>query len=107
MDRYPPIAAHSLVGDLQTGTLISSQGVVDRFAAPRSDSPSVFAAPLDHDRGGCFRLSPEDPENSRKQLHYPDTAVLVTRASCHRTASARCSAGWTRSPPGWPPTGTR
>ncbi|MFG2588003.1 glycoside hydrolase family 15 protein [Streptomyces sp. NPDC048438] len=79
MDRYPPIAAHGLVGDLQTGALISSQGVVDWFAAPRFDSPSIFAALLDHDHGGYFRLSPEDPESSRKQLYYPDTAVLVTR----------------------------
>ncbi|MFJ8864854.1 glycoside hydrolase family 15 protein [Streptomyces sp. NPDC102473] len=79
MDRYPPIAAHGLVGDLQTGALVSAEGVVDWFTAPRFDSPSVFAALLDHDRGGFFRLSPDDPDCSRKQLYYPDTAVLVTR----------------------------
>ncbi|MFC9947833.1 glycoside hydrolase family 15 protein [Streptomyces pratensis] len=79
MDRYPPIAAHGLVGDLQTGALVSEQGVVDWFTAPRFDSPSIFAALLDHDRGGFFRLSPDDPGCSRKQLYYPDTAVLVTR----------------------------
>ncbi|MFE9722674.1 glycoside hydrolase family 15 protein [Streptomyces sp. NPDC005794] len=79
MDRYPPIAEHGLVGDLQTGALVSSQGVVDWFAAPRFDSPSIFAALLDHDRGGYFRLSPEDADSSVKQLYYPDTAVLVTR----------------------------
>ncbi|WP_406388305.1 glycoside hydrolase family 15 protein [Streptomyces sp. NBC_00887] len=79
MDRYPPIATHGLVGDLQTCALISSQGVVDWLAVPRFDSPSVFAALLDHDRGGCFRLSPDGPESSCKQLYYPDTAVLVTR----------------------------
>ncbi|MET7369151.1 glycoside hydrolase family 15 protein [Streptomyces sp. NPDC005566] len=79
MDRYPPIATHGLVGDLQTCALISSQGVVNWLAAPRFDSPSVFAALLDHDRGGCFRLSPDGPESSCKQLYYPDTAVLVTR----------------------------
>lgn len=79
MDRYPPIAAHGLVGDLQTGALVSAEGVVDWFTAPRFDSPSIFAALLDHDRGGFFRLSPDDPACSRKQLYYPDTAVLVTR----------------------------
>ncbi|MFD9501904.1 glycoside hydrolase family 15 protein [Streptomyces sp. NPDC060035] len=79
MDRYPPIAAHGLVGDLQTCALISARGVVDWFSAPRFDSPSVFAALLDHDRGGFFRLSPDGPESSCKQLYYPDTAVLVTR----------------------------
>ncbi|WP_406015739.1 glycoside hydrolase family 15 protein [Streptomyces sp. NBC_00984] len=79
MDRYPPIAEHGLVGDLQTAALVSSQGVVDWFAAPRFDSPSIFAALLDHDGGGFFRLAPDDPESSCRQLYYPDTAVLVTR----------------------------
>ncbi len=79
MDRYPPIAAHGLVGDLQTGALVSAEGVVDWFTAPRFDFPSIFAALLAHDRGGLFRLSPDDPACSRKQLYYPDTAVLVTR----------------------------
>ncbi|WP_405876403.1 glycoside hydrolase family 15 protein [Streptomyces sp. NBC_00005] len=79
MDRYPPIADHGLVGDLQTAALVSSQGVIDWFAAPRFDSPSVFAALLDHDGGGFFRLAPEHPEGTWKQLYYPDTAVVVTR----------------------------
>ncbi|MBF9069103.1 glycoside hydrolase family 15 protein [Streptacidiphilus fuscans] len=79
MDRYPPIAEHGLVGDLQTAALVSSQGVVDWFAAPRFDSPSIFAALLDHDKGGYFRIAPDAPDDSRKQLYYPDTAVLVTR----------------------------
>ncbi|GGT62239.1 glucoamylase [Streptomyces atratus] len=79
MDRYPPIAEHGLVGDLQTAALVSSRGVVDWFAAPRFDSPSIFAALLDHDRGGYFRLAPEETGASCKQLYYPDTAVLVTR----------------------------
>ncbi|MFE1289209.1 glycoside hydrolase family 15 protein [Streptomyces sp. NPDC058751] len=79
MDRYPPIADHGLVGDLQTAALVSSQGVVDWFAAPRFDSPSVFASLLDHDGGGYFRLAPDHPEGTWRQLYYPDTAVVVTR----------------------------
>ncbi|KUJ65571.1 glucoamylase [Streptomyces albus subsp. albus] len=79
MDRYPPIAEHGLVGDLQTAALVSSQGVVDWFAAPRFDSPSIFAALLDHDGGGYYRLAPEHPDGTCKQLYYPDTAILVTR----------------------------
>ncbi|MET7944205.1 glycoside hydrolase family 15 protein [Streptomyces sp. NPDC005302] len=79
MDRYPPIADHGLIGDLQTAALVSSQGVVNWFAAPRFDSPSIFASLLDHDGGGYFRLAPEHPEGGWKQLYYPDTALLVTR----------------------------
>lgn len=79
MDRYPPIADHGLVGDLQTVALISSRGVVDWLAAPRFDSPSVFAALLDHERGGFFRVAPEGGTHTCKQLYYPDRAVVVTR----------------------------
>lgn len=78
-ERYPPIAEHGLVGDLQTAALVSSRGVIDWFAAPRFDSPSIFAALLDVERGGYFQLAPEQPDISCKQLYYPDTAVLVTR----------------------------
>ncbi|GAA4961262.1 glycoside hydrolase family 15 protein [Yinghuangia aomiensis] len=79
MDRYPLIADHGLVGDLQTVALVSGKGVLDWFAAPRFDSPSVFAALLDHDRGGYFRMSPDADDVTYQQLYYPDTAVLVTR----------------------------
>ncbi|MFI6978328.1 glycoside hydrolase family 15 protein [Embleya sp. NPDC050154] len=79
MERYPPIAEHGLIGDLQTAALVSSEGVVNWFAAPRFDSPSVFAALLDHERGGYFRLGVDGGHIARKQLYYPDSAVLVTR----------------------------
>ncbi|MFJ1702572.1 glycoside hydrolase family 15 protein [Kitasatospora sp. NPDC088346] len=79
MDRYPPIADHGLVGDLQTAALVSSQGAVNWFCSPRFDSPSIFAALLDHDRGGYFLLAPDGADSTCRQLYYPDTGVLVTR----------------------------
>ncbi|MEE1752135.1 glycoside hydrolase family 15 protein [Streptomyces sp. SP18CS02] len=79
MDPYPAIADHGLIGDLQTAALVSSKGVINWFAAPRFDSPSVFASLLDHARGGCFGLAPHDADSTCKQLYFPDTAILVTR----------------------------
>ncbi|MFI5798779.1 glycoside hydrolase family 15 protein [Streptomyces sp. NPDC051677] len=79
MDRYPPIAEHGLIGDLQTAALVTSEGDIDWFAAPRFDSPSVFASLLDHDGGGHFRFAPTHSEMTRRQLYYPDSAVVVTR----------------------------
>ncbi|WP_413760240.1 glycoside hydrolase family 15 protein [Streptomyces sp. MMBL 11-3] len=78
MRRYPPIADHGLVGDLQTAALVSSDGTVDWLCAPRFDSPSVFASLLDHDRGGHFTVSAAT-ERPPVQLYLQDTAVLVTR----------------------------
>lgn len=77
--RYPPIADHGMVGDLQTAALVTSHGVVDWWCAPRFDSPSVFAALLDHDRGGYFSITADAPEPTTRQLYLPDTAILVTR----------------------------
>ncbi|MFI5824591.1 glycoside hydrolase family 15 protein [Streptomyces rishiriensis] len=79
MDRYPPIAEHGLIGDLQTAALVTSEGVIDWFAAPRFDSPSVFASLLDHDGGGHFLFAPIHSEVTRRQIYYPDSAVVVTR----------------------------
>ena len=78
-DRYPPIADHGMIGDLQTAALIAKDGTVDWFCCPRFDSPSVFASLLDHERGGHFQIAPESTECTKRQLYFPDSAVLITR----------------------------
>ncbi|MGH3200360.1 MAG: glycoside hydrolase family 15 protein [Streptosporangiaceae bacterium] len=79
MDRYPNISDHGLIGDLQTAALVTTDGTVDWFCCPRFDSPSVFAALLDAERGGHFRLAPDRDDYVSKQLYLPDTAILITR----------------------------
>ncbi|MGX1128534.1 GH15 family glucan-1,4-alpha-glucosidase [Streptomyces glaucescens] len=79
MRRYPPIAEHGLIGDLQTCALVSSEGVLNWLCSPRFDSPSVFAALLDHDRGGHFTITADAPGVTVRQLYLADTAVLITR----------------------------
>jgi GH15 family glucan-1,4-alpha-glucosidase len=79
MADYPLIADHGLIGDLQTAALVATDGSVDWFCAPRFDSPSVFGALLDRDRGGHFRIRPTADVLTTKQLYFPDTAVLITR----------------------------
>jgi GH15 family glucan-1,4-alpha-glucosidase len=79
MDRYPPIAEHGLIGDLQTAALVSTDGTIDWFCTPRFDAPSIFASLLDRDRGGLFRIAAANPDAVVRQLYVPDTAVLVTR----------------------------
>ncbi|MGN6132775.1 MAG: trehalase-like domain-containing protein, partial [Nocardioidaceae bacterium] len=79
MSDYPLIADHGLIGDLQTSALVSTDGSIDWFCAPRFDSPSIFGALLDRERGGRFMVRPTLEAFTSKQMYFPDTAVLVTR----------------------------
>jgi GH15 family glucan-1,4-alpha-glucosidase len=79
MSNYPLIADHGLIGNLQTAALVSTDGTIDWFCAPRFDSPSIFGCLLDDDHGGHFRVRPTVDVFNRHQLYYPDTAILVTR----------------------------
>src|SRR5688500_6856029 len=79
MSHYPLIADHGLIGDLQTAALVATDGSIDWFCTPRFDSPSVFGALLDWNRGGLCRVRPTADAFTHKQLYYPDTAILVTR----------------------------
>ena len=79
MSQYPLIADHGLIGNLQTAALVSIDGTIDWFCAPRFDSPSIFGCLLDDDQGGHFRVRPTVDVFNRHQLYYPDTAILVTR----------------------------
>ncbi|MFF4540240.1 glycoside hydrolase family 15 protein [Streptomyces aureus] len=79
MDGYPLIENHGLIGDLQTAALVSTEGGVDWFCSPRFDSPSVFGALLDKDKGGHCTVRPAHQTHATKQLYLPGTAILVTR----------------------------
>jgi GH15 family glucan-1,4-alpha-glucosidase len=77
--RYQPIENYGVVGNMRTTALIGTHGSVDWLCYPRFDSPSVFAAILDVDRGGHFRIAPQGEGVKPKQFYWPDTNVLVTR----------------------------
>ena len=79
MNRYPDIREHGLIGDMQTADLVSTDGTIDWMCCPRFDSPSTFAALLDHDRGGHFSIGPDGGDCVSRQLYLSDTAILITR----------------------------
>jgi GH15 family glucan-1,4-alpha-glucosidase len=76
--RYKPIESYGLIGDVRTAALVGGDGSIDWFCPGRFDAPSIFAAILDADVGGSYRIAPASPSAS-KQLYLPDTAALLTR----------------------------
>jgi GH15 family glucan-1,4-alpha-glucosidase len=77
--RYSPIGDYGIIGDLNTIALVGMDGSIDFLCLPHFDSPSVFAALLDAERGGRFQIAPLLAGAARKQLYLPDTNVLLTR----------------------------
>ena len=76
---YAPIGDYGVIGDLHTVALVGMDGSIDFLCLPSFDSPSVFAALLDAERGGRFQIAPLLDDAARKQLYLPDTNVLLTR----------------------------
>ncbi len=76
---YRPIDSYGIIGDLHTCALVGMDGSIDLMSFPRFDSPTVFAALLDDQKGGRFRISAELDRGSQKQLYLSETCVLLTR----------------------------
>ncbi|RYD70383.1 MAG: glycoside hydrolase family 15 protein, partial [Verrucomicrobiaceae bacterium] len=77
---YEAIENYGMIGNLRTAALISFGGSVDWLCWPYFDSPSVFGALLDTERGGRWVIEPVDLEGVQgKQFYWPETNVLMTR----------------------------
>ena len=75
--RYAAISDYGIIGDLHTAALICQSGSLDWCCFPAFDSPSVFGAILDAERGGHFTIRPTGGY-SVEQRYLPATNVLVT-----------------------------
>ncbi len=76
---YLPIEEHGLIGNMRTAALVGINGAIDWLCWPKFDSPSVFAALLDDEKGGVFQIAPADGGVTQRQLYWPETNVLITR----------------------------
>jgi GH15 family glucan-1,4-alpha-glucosidase len=76
---YQPIEDYGIIGDLNTIALVGLNGSIDFMCFPDFDSPTIFSALLDDQKGGRFVITPEFTEMKTKQLYLPDTNVLLTR----------------------------
>ncbi|PSP41202.1 glycoside hydrolase family 15 protein [Halobacteriales archaeon QH_2_66_30] len=75
--EYKPIDAYGLIGNLETCALVGRDGAIDWCCLPNLQSPSIFAAILDSETGGTFRIRPTGSYDA-VQRYQPDTNVLDT-----------------------------
>jgi GH15 family glucan-1,4-alpha-glucosidase len=79
METYQPIENYGIIGDLNTAALVGMDGSIDFMCFPAFDSPTIFAALLDHNRGGYFKIAPVSGDFHKRQRYFPDTNILLTR----------------------------
>ncbi len=75
---YQPIEHYGVIGDLHTVALVGTNGAIDWLCLPHINSPSVFAAMLDDQKGGSWRIAPTTTYTT-KQFYWPETNILITR----------------------------
>jgi GH15 family glucan-1,4-alpha-glucosidase len=76
----PQIQDYAIIGDCRSAALVSKYGSIDWLCWPRFEKPAIFAALLDHDRGGHWRISPTGEATIERQ-YAPDSNVLESHFS--------------------------
>jgi GH15 family glucan-1,4-alpha-glucosidase len=76
---FEPIENHGVIGNMQSVALVGMNGSIDFLYYPDFDSPTVFAALLDDQKGGRFGISPQLTNMRVRQLYLPETNILLTR----------------------------
>jgi len=74
---YKPISDYGIIGNMVSAALVARNGSIDWCCLPRFDSPSIFAAILDDEKGGKFSIEPSSNFES-SQFYLNDTNVLQT-----------------------------
>jgi GH15 family glucan-1,4-alpha-glucosidase len=68
---------YAMIGDSRSAALVSRQGSIDWLCWPRFDSSSLFAAILDVDSGGSFRIATAAPARATRR-YLENSNVLAT-----------------------------
>ncbi len=76
---FEPIENYGVIGNMQSIALVGMNGSIDFLSYPNFDSPTIFAALLDDQKGGRFAIRPQLTEARVRQMYLPDTNILITR----------------------------
>src|SRR5246127_4127105 len=76
---YQPIENYGIIGNMRTVALVGMNGSIDWLCYPHFDSPSIFGAILDDNKGGRYQICPVGDQVRHKQFYWPSTNVLITR----------------------------
>ena len=75
---YKKISDYAIIGNLHSIALVGIDGSIDWLCLPHLDSPSVFGALLDDQKGGLFSITPTEQWDS-VAAYLPNTNVLITK----------------------------
>jgi GH15 family glucan-1,4-alpha-glucosidase len=99
---YQPIENYGIIGNMRTVALVGMNGSIDWYCYPHFDSPSIFGAILDDNKGGPFQISPIGDQVRHKQFYWPNARQSLN----HKTAnSAETASSLELFPRGPAPTG--
>jgi GH15 family glucan-1,4-alpha-glucosidase len=73
-----PIEDYALLGDLHTAALLSRDGSIDWMCLPRFDSGACFAALLQDESAGHWRLAPACGGLATRRSYRDDTLIMDT-----------------------------
>jgi GH15 family glucan-1,4-alpha-glucosidase len=72
------IGDYAFLGDTHSAALVSKSGSIDWMCLPRFDSDACFAAILDPQRGGHWRIAPASNDFTVERTYRDESLVLET-----------------------------
>jgi len=69
---FQPIENYGVIGNMRSIALVGTNASIDFLCYPEFDSPTIFAALLDDEKGGRFQVEPLLTNVRIRQLYLLD-----------------------------------